>query len=127
MKRQKTVYWISTIVAMLTGATSAFMYFTSPKFIEGYRHLGFPDFFRIELGIAKIIGMLVLLIPGVPARIKEWAYVGFGITFTSGFIAHTIVDGIGTGLIPLLPLIFLVISYIYFHKIKNGEQQTFIS
>jgi hypothetical protein len=121
MKKQKTIYWVSTILAMLTGASTAFMYFTSPKFIEGYRHLGFPDFFRIELGIAKIIGMFIIIIPMAPVRIKEWAYVGFGITFISGFIAHTVVDGIQIGLIPLLPLIFLVVSYIYFHKTKNAN------
>lgn len=116
MKKNKTIYWITTVFAMVTGASSAFMYFTEPKFIEGYRHLGFPDYFRIELGIAKIIGLLILLIPMVPARIKEWAYVGFGITFISGIIAHGTVDGIGLGLVPCVPFVFLVVSYIYFHK-----------
>lgn len=122
MKKDKTIYWITTVLAMLTGASSAFMYFTSPKFIEGYRHLGFPDYFRIELGIAKILGMLVLLIPMVPARIKEWAYIGFVITFISAFIAHTTVDGLSLGIIPVLPLIFTVASYRYFHKIQAAKE-----
>lgn len=120
MKKDKIIYWVSTVLAMLMGASSAFMYFTSPKFIEGYRHLGFPDYFRIELGIAKIIGLLVILIPAIPPRIKEWAYVGFGLTFASGIIAHYIVDGLPLALAPLPALIFLIVSYIYFHKTKNA-------
>jgi len=34
-------------------------------------HLGFPDYFRIELAFAKTIGALVLIIPKIPIRIKE--------------------------------------------------------
>lgn len=115
------IYWITTALAMLTGASSAFMYFTNPKFIEGYRHLGFPDYFRIELGIAKILGLFVILLPVFPPRVKEWAYVGFGITFTSGIIAHGIVDGPSLAIIPLIPLVFLVLSYIYFKKLKSVQ------
>lgn len=122
MKKNKTIYWISTSLAMLTGASSAFMYFTNPKFIEGYRHLGFPDYFRIELGIAKIIGLLIILIPKVPSRIKEWAYAGFTFTFISGIIAHGIVDGIGLAVFPMIPLIFLFVSYIYFLKLQNASE-----
>ncbi len=121
MKKNKTIYWISTVLAMLTGATTAFMYFTSPQFIEGYRHLGFPDYFRIELGIFKIVGLLILLIPAIPARIKEWAYVGFAITFTSGIIAHGTVDGISLAMAPMIPLVLLIVSYIYFHKLQSAS------
>lgn len=120
LKTHKIIYWSSTVLAMLTGASSAFMYFTSPKFIEGYKHLGFPDYFRIELGIAKIIGMLILLIPVIPARIKEWAYVGFAITFLSGIIAHGTVDGINLAVVPMIPLVFLILSYVYFRKINHA-------
>lgn len=119
MKKNKIIYWISTALAMLTGATTAFMYFTNPQFIEGYRHLGFPDYFRIELGIFKIIGLLILLIPTIPARMKEWAYVGFMITFVSGIIAHGTVDGLGLAMAPMIPLVFLIVSYIYFHKLQR--------
>jgi DoxX-like family len=118
MKNNKIIYWTATSLAMLTGALSAFMYFTSTKFIEGYRHLGFPDYFRVELGIAKIIGMAVLLLPGIPVKIKEFAYAGFAITFTSGIIAHGIVDGPSLAIVPMIPLAFLAVSYIYFNKLN---------
>ena len=119
MKKIKSIYWSTTVLAMLTGASSAFMYFTNPTFIDGYRHLGFPDYFRIELGVAKILGMLLILIPAVPTRVKEWAYVGFVITFISGIIAHGLVDGPSLAFFPVIPLLFLALSYIYFHKLKG--------
>ena len=34
-------------------------------------------------------GGSVLLLPMVPARLKEWAYAGFAINLVSAFIAHT--------------------------------------
>jgi hypothetical protein len=37
----------------------------------------------VELAIAKLLGATTLAIPFIPARIKEWAYVGFFINFFS--------------------------------------------
>ena len=56
-------------------------------------HLGFPDYFRVELSWAKLLGVVLLLAP-VAARLKEWAYAGFAITLVSALIAHLAVgDG----------------------------------
>jgi hypothetical protein len=52
-----------------------------------FTHLGFPDYFRVELSWAKFLGVAVLLAP-VSARLKEWAYAGFAITLASALIAH---------------------------------------
>ena len=46
-----------------------------------------PAYFRIELSLAKLMGMDLLLAP-VSARLKEWAYAGFAITLASALIAH---------------------------------------
>jgi hypothetical protein len=51
-------------------------------------HMGFPGYFRVELSWAKLVGVLVLLLPMAPARLKEWAYAGFAITLVSALIAH---------------------------------------
>jgi hypothetical protein len=56
--------------------------------------LGFPSYFRVELTIAKILGGIVLLIPAIPGRVKEWVYVGFIITMISAQIGK-IVCGYG--------------------------------
>jgi hypothetical protein len=54
---------------------------------EAFTRLGFPDYFRVELAWAKLLGVVLLLAP-VPARLKEWAYAGFAITLGSALIAH---------------------------------------
>lgn len=121
MKKIRIIYWTATSLAMLTGALVGFLYLAGNPMMKGaFAHLGFPDYFRIELGIAKIIGMVVILVPTVPARFKEWAYAGFGITFISAIVAHSVVDGIATAFPPIIPLVFLVLSYAYFHKLKNA-------
>ncbi|RDC56561.1 DoxX family protein [Pedobacter chinensis] len=116
MKKNKIIYWTATILMLLSGVSTAPMYFTNPMFIESFHHLGFPDYFRIELGVFKIIGAIVLLLPMIPAKFKEWSYVGFAIAFISAFIAHSVVDSFPASIFPLIPLAFLVVSYIYFHK-----------
>jgi hypothetical protein len=52
-----------------------------------FAHFGLPDWFRIELTVAKTLGALALLIPTIPNRIKEFAYCGFAITPISAVIA----------------------------------------
>jgi hypothetical protein len=56
---------------------------------DAFAHLGLPNWFRIELTVAKILGALALLIPTIPNRIKEFAYCGFAITLISAIIAHS--------------------------------------
>lgn len=85
MKKSKAIYWI------ITGLISSFMlfsaYYCGTHKEEFIHRLGFPDYFRYELNTAKIIGAVLLLIPRVPLRIKEWVYVGFSICLISAFIA----------------------------------------
>ena len=76
---------------MAKGFISFFMLFSayfSFTHAADFHQLGFPDYFRIELSIAKVIGALVLLIPALPSRIRDGIYAGFIITMVSALIAH---------------------------------------
>jgi hypothetical protein len=118
MKALKITYWITTGLVVLAMLFSFFNYFFNPALVGAYAHAGFPDWFRVELGIAKLLGALALGIPAVPARVKEWAYVGFFINFFSAILAHNqINDPIGTQLFPFVILLILVASYVTFHKV----------
>lgn len=125
MKKDKIIYWVSTVLVMLLGGLPAVFYFNTPAVVEGFKQLGFPPYFRIELAIGKLLGVALLLVPAVPARIKEWAYVGFGITFISAALAHGVVEGPGKAILPLVDLALLLLSYRYFRKrndpAKNGN------
>jgi len=117
MKALKITYFISTGLVVLGMLFSVYNYFFNPDLKEAFRHLGFPDWFRVELGTAKLLGALALGIPVIPARIKEWAYVGFFINFFSAFLAHyEMGDPSFNQAAPLVLLLLLVISYMSFHK-----------
>ncbi len=87
--------------------------------LEGITHIGpFPEWFRIESAIAVFLAGLVLIIPKVPTRIKEWAYFGLAITYISAFIGHMVVDGlVFITFTPLITLAILIASYITYHKV----------
>ncbi len=122
LKSAKIIYWIATGIVFLLDSVMPAFTFNTELAKQGISHLGYPDYFRIELSIGKIIGGLLLFIPMIPARFKEWAYVGFGLDFISAFIGHVVVDGFnGQAVFPLVMLIILVVSYIYFHKLKDAK------
>lgn len=118
-KSTKIIYWISTGLLALLVLPGIF-FLNTPMAIEGIRHLGMPLWFHEELGIGKFIGGLILILPMIPARIKEWAYVGFGIDIISATIGHLSVDGpVPMSFEPLIGFAILLVSYIYFHKMTD--------
>ena len=120
MKAVKIIYRISTGLVVLAMVFSCYSDLFDPEVAKAISNLGFPDYFRIELGIMKIIGIILLLAP-LPNFTKEWAYAGFAITFVSAFIAHTAVgDPMSNRIAPLIILLLLSISYICFHKKINN-------
>jgi hypothetical protein len=122
MKRNKIIYWVSTGLFCAFLLLTSISYLTDPNFVNIFKHLGFPQYFRVELAIAKVFGVLILLIPEVPSRFKEWAYVAFGITLISGLVAHVNSgDTIGYILNVIFWFILLVISYLFWHKRINKQ------
>ncbi len=122
MKSAKIIFWVSTLIIFLfEGVMPAF---TSQTELakEGIRHLGYPSYFGIMLTVFKVLGSLAITIPQIPSRVKEWAYAGLSFDFISAFISYWVVDGLnGIALFPLLILAILMVSYIYYHKIKSAE------
>lgn len=122
MKRNKLIYWISTGLLSVMMVFSGVAYFTDPKAIEGFQNLGFPSYFRIELGIAKILGAIVLIAPFIPALLKNFTYAGFAIVFASAFITHLAIgDPFSTAAAPLIFLAVSGVSFYFFHKLQSGS------
>jgi hypothetical protein len=100
-------FWVSTALFALQISFTAYAQLRLPQVAAAFAHLGFPAYFRVELSWAKFLGVAALLVPMVPARLKEWAYAGFAITLVSALIAHFAVgDGVqawgwaaGTGIL----------------------------
>src|SRR5579863_10457305 len=76
-KTATILFWIFTTLFCLEMSFTAYYEMTSQG-AQAFARLGFPNrFFPIELSLAKLAGVVLLLIPMVPARLKEWAYAGF--------------------------------------------------
>jgi hypothetical protein len=88
LSRRKIIgFWIATAIFCLQIGFTAYAQLRLPQVAAMFTHLGFPDYFRVELSWAKFAGVVLLLAP-VSARLKEWAYAGFAITLGSALIAH---------------------------------------
>jgi hypothetical protein len=122
MNKNKIVYWTATGIVAAIMAWSAVNFSFNEQMRGAFTHLGLPEWFRVELAVAKLLGVVALIIPATPGRLKEFAYFGFALTIVSACVAHiSSGDGILRGLEPLIFLGFLTISYVYYHKGKKAQ------
>jgi hypothetical protein len=111
-------FWAATAVFCLQIGFTAYAQLVLPQVAEMFTHLGFPDYFRVELSWAKLIGVVVLLAP-VPARLKEWAYAGFAITLVSALIAHfALGDGLEVWIWAAVTGVLEGISYYFWRRLE---------
>lgn len=114
LKRNRIIYWIFTIWMSFGMLSSGILQIMQVKEeVALFDHLGFPMYFATIIGVWKLLGVTVALIPGF-LILKEWAYAGFVFTMTSAFICHLIMkDGMGETFPPVFLLLITVISYYY--------------
>ena len=105
MNKRLIGYWVATALfclAMTAGGTMNLMRAEMQK--EAMTALGYPDYLMTILGVAKILGVIALLIPGVPL-LKEWAYAGFTFDLLGAGSSHAFVgDSPAEILVPLTSL-----------------------
>lgn len=122
MKKYKIIFWVTTgIIFLFEGVMVAFTS-QSEMAVQGITSLGYPVYFGTMLAVFKVIGTLVLIIPQVPRRIKEWAYAGFMIDFIAAFVSVVVMGGFTA--ISILPLVFigiLIASYVSFDKLNSNQ------
>jgi uncharacterized membrane protein YphA (DoxX/SURF4 family) len=126
MQRQ-IAYWGATgLVAMVT-LFAGFSYLTAaPQAVENFRHVGYPQQLRILLGIGKLAGAIVLLLPRL-AALKEWAYAGFTFMWIAAVVAHHLA---GDGALVLLPVVLLgalMVSYMTRSANRGGSGPTVLA
>ncbi|HTL80185.1 MAG TPA: DoxX family protein [Bacteroidia bacterium] len=124
MKKDKIIYWSVTILF------SGFMIFSAvpdvmsaPEAKVFMNHLGYPDYIIPFLGVAKILGVIAILIPGFP-RIHEWAYAGLFFDLLGATYSNMAKDGFDPSmLIMILPFAFLFISRFYSQRIAGMKKE----
>lgn len=105
-------YWGATGVVTIVPLLAAFAYLTtSPEAVENFRHVGYPQQLRVLLGVAKLAGAIVLLLPRLP-RLKEWAYAGFTFMWIAATVAHYLAGDKPLFLLPVALIAVLTVSYV---------------
>lgn len=119
MNTLNLTYWI------ITGLFSGFMIFSSiggitlmPEAVAMlHDHLGYPLYFIQFISYAKVLGAIAILLPMVPARVKEWAYFSFFIDLVAAVISFIAVGDPVTGWAPMLLFIgVLAWAYVLHHR-----------
>jgi hypothetical protein len=120
-RRTRLIYWIATTLFSLQMVFTAFAQLRLPQVAEAFRHLGFPSYFRVELSLAKLLGVALLLTP-VPERLKEWAYAGFAFDLGSAVIAHVAMgDGPEAWGWALATALLGVVSYVSRRRLATAK------
>jgi uncharacterized membrane protein YphA (DoxX/SURF4 family) len=112
MNKRLIGYWLVTALfclAMTAGGSMNLLRAEMQK--EAMTALGYPEYLMTILGVAKILGVIALIIPGVPL-LKEWAYAGFTFDLLGAAASHAFVsDPIAETIIPLVILSIAIASY----------------
>ncbi len=119
-KSTTVIYWTTTILFALFMLMDGFGGVTrQAQGVEVMQHLGYPIYVMVLFGIAKLLGVVALLVPGFP-RIREWAYAGFAFNFIGALYSRAAVgDPVGWILFPLIPLAILFASYFFWRKMQT--------
>ena len=118
-KATNTVYWISTILfsalMLFSSWSSIIISDDAKKLIHGM--LGYPEYFIPFTGWAKLIGVIVILVPGF-RRVKEWAYAGLFFDLIAAVYSGIAVSKSFDPLMLTLLIWFVpgILSYVYWHK-----------
>ncbi len=117
MKNTNLWYWIFTGLFAFFMAGGAIPDVVSAQMaVDGFKQIDMPAYLLPFLGVAKICGIVAILIPGYP-RLKEWAYAG--LTFDLLGATYCIFSShlpVGNWAFMAVPLASASGSYIFYHK-----------
>ncbi|MCF2521096.1 DoxX family protein [Dyadobacter sp. CY351] len=113
-KRNKIIYWIATVWLSLGMVSSGAVQIIKLKEeVDMMTHLGYPLYFLTVIGVWKMLGVVVVLLPRLPL-VKEWAYAGFFFTMSGAVFSHLAAgDGAKEFFGPILLIVLTVVSWYF--------------
>ena len=119
MKTTKILYWVlNGLFAFVMFGSAIPDLLSMEDAVRGiHKIMGYPLYFIPFIGLAKILGAIVILIPGFP-RLKEWAYAGLTFDLIAAtFSLYSIPNPEGPWYFMLIFLALAAAAYIYYHKL----------
>ncbi|MDQ0062944.1 DoxX family protein [Paenibacillus harenae] len=104
-------YWtVTALLAMsitLSGIGQLMQYGGN---VELVTNIGFPLYVTYILGSWKLLGVIAIVVPGIP-RLKEWAYAGIFFLMTGAALSHAFANDYGeNGFNLILPLSYAALN-----------------
>jgi hypothetical protein len=118
MKKTNILYWIFTglLAALMLLSAIPDLLCVPEAIVMVSNHLGYPIYFIPFIGVAKLLGVIAILVPGFP-RIKEWAYAGFTFDLIAALFSFIAVKDPVANWAPLfVGFIIIGCSYYFYHK-----------
>jgi uncharacterized membrane protein YphA (DoxX/SURF4 family) len=112
-RNRTVVYWITTaLVAAEFALGGVWDLLRIPYVRTILAHLGYPLYFAIFMGIWKLPGSVVLVLPRLP-RLKEWVYAGMIFEMTGAVFSHLAVgDGPAEVAAPVILIVLIATSWL---------------
>jgi hypothetical protein len=121
-KTTKIIYWAGAIFMSLWFGASGFFELTkNPVVWDITQQLGYPPHFIYILGVFKISGVLVLLLPNRLLRLKEWVFAGMFFDILFAFFSKIAVLGFSSTIDAIVAFSVLTITYLMFRKLYSPE------
>lgn len=121
-KTTKIIYWSGAIFMSLWFGASGFFELTkNPVVWDITRQLGYPPHFIYILGVFKLSGVLVLLLPNKLLRLKEWVFAGMFFDIIFAFFSKIAVLGFPATIDAIIAFSVLIVTYIMFRKLFSSE------
>ena len=118
LKTANLIYWTGAILTSLWFGTSGFCEITrNPIVWDITLALHYPAYFIYVLGVAKLSGITVLLIPGKLLRLKEWVFAGVVFDITFAFASKIVVFGFPATIDAIIAFIMVSVTYAMFRKL----------
>ncbi|MEO3407706.1 DoxX family protein [Mucilaginibacter sp. CAU 1740] len=113
-KRNKIIYWIATLwLAFGMTSTGVVQLIKMKDETAMMAHLGYPAYVLTIIGVWKILGVIVVLIPKF-TLLKEWAYAGFFFVMSGAVFSHLAVgDGGKEFFGPVLLIVLTIVSWYF--------------
>jgi hypothetical protein len=117
-KTTKIIYWSGAIFMSLWFGASGFFELTkNPLVWDITQQLGYPSHFIYILGVFKLLGILVLLLPNRLLRLKEWVFAGMFFDIIFAFFSKIAVLGFPATIDAIVAFTVLLVTYFMFRKL----------
>jgi len=112
------IYWTGAVLISLWFGTSGFCELTKNALVWDITlKLGYPAHFIYILGVAKLLGVAVLLTPGKLLRLKEWVFAGIFFDILFAFFSKIAVLGFVATIDAMVAFTIITVTYIMFRRL----------